>query len=147
MSALLRYSLFVTAAAWLMSLGVGRGRAAEPGDPAAGTLPPVIASARSGAWSSPGTWIGGVVPGAGARVLIRPGHAVRYDVRSDQAVRSIHVAGRLSFARDRDTRLDVGLIRIQPGEETSEEGFNCDAHLPGAAPTRPRPVLEIGTTE
>lgn len=142
-----RSSLFVTAAVSLISLAVAPGRAAEPAGPTTATLAPVIASAHSGAWSSPGTWRGGVVPGAGARVIIRPGHAVRYDVRSDQAVRSIHIAGKLSFARDRDTRLDVGLLRVQPGEDTGEEGFTCDAHLPAPDPTRPRPVLELGTPD
>ena len=64
---------------------------------------------------------------------------------SDQAIRSIHVAGTLAFAPDRDTRLDVGLIKIQPGTDASENGFDCDAHLPAADPTHPRPALEVGT--
>ena len=57
---------------------------------------------------------------------------VTYDVRSDVVVRSIHVAGTLTFAPDRDTRLDVGLIKIQPGDDASEDGFDCDAHVPEA---------------
>lgn len=106
----------------------------------------LIRSARDGAWSSPATWEGGRVPGAGARVQIRPGHRVRYDVSSEQVVRSIHVAGTLSFAPDRDTRLEVGLIKIQAGEDASENGFDCDAHLPAASPG-PRPALEVGTAD
>ena len=63
--------------------------------------------------------------GAGAA-----GHTVVYDVDSEQAIRAIHVAGTLTFARDRDTRLDVGLIKIQAGDDASEDGFDCDAHVP-----------------
>jgi hypothetical protein len=60
-------------------------------------------------------------------------------------VRSIHVAGVLSFARDRDTLLGVGLIKIQPGQDPSENGFDCDAHAPDLKPGEPRPALEVGT--
>ena len=63
---------------------------------------------------------------------VRDGHTVLYDVASDAVIRSIHVAGTLRFAPDRDTRLDVGLIKIQAGDDASEDGFDCDAHLAGA---------------
>jgi hypothetical protein len=107
---------------------------------------PIVRSARSGPWSAPATWEGGKVPTAGAKVQIRTGHTVTYDLKSDRVIRSIHVAGTLTFARDKDTRLDVGLIRIQPGEEATEEGFDCDAHAaePGLGP---RPALAVGTPE
>jgi hypothetical protein len=111
--------------------------------PAAG----LIRSARSGAWSEPATWEGGKVPAAGARVQVRSGHRVVYDAKSDRPIRSIHVAGTLSFAPDRDTRLDVGLIKIQPGDDASENGFDCDAHAGTPDPSAPRPVLEVGTSE
>ena len=62
-----------------------------------------------------------------------------YDVQSDQAIRLIHVAGTLTMARDKDTRLDVGLISIQTGDQASEEGFDCDAHLDEPDPNVPRP--------
>src|SRR5690554_6144990 len=67
----------------------------------------VLRSARSGDWSEPATWEGGKVPAAGARVLIREGHTVRYDVASDDVIRAINIAGTLRFATDRDTRLTV----------------------------------------
>src|SRR5262245_8815373 len=89
----------------------------------------LIRSARSGAWSAADTWERGQIPTAGARVQVRTGHNVVYDVHSDRALRSIHVAGTLSFARDRNTRLDVGLIKIQPGDDASENGFDCDEHI------------------
>jgi len=105
----------------------------------------LIRSAQSGPWSAPQTWGGGIVPGAGAKVQVRPGHTVTYDVSSDQAIRSIHVAGTLRFAPDRDTRLDVGLIKIQAGDDISENGFDCEAHMPEADAGSPRPALEVGT--
>src|SRR5689334_3736999 len=71
-------------------------RAAEPASPG------VIRSAASGPWSAPQTWEGGNVPPAGAKVLVRAGHRVTYDVNSDAVLRSVHVAGMLSFAPDRD---------------------------------------------
>jgi len=61
--------------------------------------------------------------------------------------RAVNVAGTLSFAADRDTRLDVGLIKIQPGEEYSEEGFDCDAHQGPPDPAKPRPALEVGSPD
>lgn len=86
----------------------------------------VVTSARSGNWSDAATWNAGQVPGADARVLIRSGHSVKYDVVSDQAIRGITISGRLSFATDKDTRLNVGLINIQAGDEYTESGFDCD---------------------
>jgi hypothetical protein len=109
--------------------------------------PAVIRSAKSGLWSNPVTWEGGKLPGAGVKVLVRPGHVVAYDVKSDQAIRSLHIGGTLTFATDRDTRLDVGLIKIQPGESTSEEGFDCGAHVADIPEGQPKPALEVGTPE
>jgi len=83
------------------------------------------------------------VPGAAARVQVRAGHTVVYDVKSDAAIRSIHISGTLSFAADRDTRLNVGLIKIQPGDDASEDGFACD--VPDLKPGEARPWLAVGT--
>jgi hypothetical protein len=113
----------------------------------ANELPPLVRSARGGPWSAADTWEGGKVPAAGARVQIRAGHVVVYDLDSDRTVRSLHIAGTLAFAPDRNTRLDAGLIKIQPGDDTSEEGFDCDAHAPDLAPDAPRPALEVGTPD
>src|SRR5476651_4558 len=105
---------------------------------------PIVRSAASGAWSSSKTWDSGTVPAAGSRVLIRTGHTVRYDVVSTEVIRVIHIAGTLTFAHDRDTRLDVGLVRIQTGNTPSEEGFDCEGHL-DIDDSVPRPALEVGT--
>src|SRR5947209_2300445 len=111
---------------------------AQPGDS-------TIRSAKSGPWSDAATWEGAKVPQAGARVQIRAGHRVVYDIVSDKAVRFLHVAGTLTFAPDKDTRLDVGLLKIQPGDDASEDGFDCDAHVPNPDPNKPRATLEVGT--
>jgi hypothetical protein len=107
--------------------------------------PPLVRSAGSGPWSAAETWEGGRPPGGGARVQIRRGHAVVYDTRSDVAIRSIYVAGTLTFARERDTVLTVGLIKIQAGDDASEDGFDCDAHANPPEPNDPIPGLEVGT--
>jgi hypothetical protein len=108
---------------------------------------PFIVSAKSGAWSDPATWQGGKIPGAFSRVRIAEGHTVTYDAHSDQVIRMIHVAGTLTFARDKSTRLDVGLIRIQEGHDAGEDGFDCEAHMKAPAAHKMRPALEIGTPE
>ena len=90
----------------------------------------LIRSAKSGAWSAPTTWEGGKVPAAGARVQIKGGHIVIYDVKSEHVIRVLHVAGTLSFASNQDTLLNVGLVKIQAGDDASENGFDCDAHAP-----------------
>jgi hypothetical protein len=112
-----------------------------------GSDSPLIRSARNGPWSNPATWEGGKLPPAGARVQVRTGHVVTYDLKSDQVIRSIHVAGTLRFPPDRDTRLDVGLIKIQAGDDHSEDGFDCEAHAAEPEPGKPRPVLEVGTPD
>ncbi len=53
----------------------------------------LIRSAQSGPWSAAATWEGTQVPGAGARAQIREGHTVVYDVKSQQPIRMVHVAG------------------------------------------------------
>lgn len=128
----------MTTALILLSLALHPGAAED------GTL---IRSSTSGLWSEPSTWEGGVVPGIGARVQVRGGHVVVYDENSDQPIRSIHVAGTLEFARDRDTRLDVGLIKIQAGDDASEDGFACDAHPMMPEPGQAPPSLLVGLPE
>jgi hypothetical protein len=123
---------------------LGPGVQAE--QPARGSsAPPLRRTARSGPWSAAATWEGGKVPAAGERVQIRAGDRITYDVCSNRPIRSIHVAGTLAFATDRDTRLDVGLLKIQPGDDASENGFECDAHVPAATRAGPRPALEVGS--
>src|SRR5678815_2898750 len=84
-----------------------------------------VRSARSGKWSDSRTWLDKRAPQAGDNVQVRTGHVVTYDANADEAVRVLHVAGTLTFARDKSTRLNVGLLKVQPGNECSEDGFNC----------------------
>jgi hypothetical protein len=116
-------------------------RSSYAGEPAA-----IIRSVQSGPWSAQATWEQGRVPGAGARVLIRTGHTVVYDVKSDQVIRAINIAGVLTFDPERDTRLDIGLIAVRPGEQYSEEGFDCTRHGETPLAALP-PALLVGTPE
>lgn len=107
--------------------------------------PAVIRSAASGPWSAAATWEGGAVPGEGARIHVLSGHKVTYDVKSDAVIRAINIAGILTFARDRDTLLNTGLIKIEANDVFSEEGFDCD-HFPAEADgSQPRATLEVGS--
>lgn len=115
----------------------------------AADAPVLVRSAKSGPWSVAETWEGGKVPSAGVKVQIRPEHTVTYDVQAanDVVIRSLHIAGTLAFATDKSTQLNVGLIKIEAGDSTEEEGFDCDAHLEDADPNMPRASLLVGTPE
>ena len=80
-------------------------------------------TAKSGNWSDAATWENGKAPKVGDIVQVRTGHKVIYDVNSDVALRMVHVAGTLSFSREKSTRLDVGLLKVQAGEVCGEDGF------------------------
>ncbi len=108
---------------------------------------PITRSAKSGLWSEPATWTDNKVPEAGARVLICEGHRIVYDVKSDAVIRGLNIAGSLSFSPEQDTILNVGLIKIQPGDEYGEDGFDCDGHAVSSDSTKAKPALEVGTFE
>ena len=105
-----------------------------------------VRSAKSGPWSEAATW-GGRLPKAGERIQVRAGHAVTYDIEASDAFRIIHVAGDLSFSRQKNTRLEVGLIKVEAGETTTEDGFNCHDDASPAAAGGAKPVLEIGSAD
>ncbi len=105
-----------------------------------------IRSAKSGPWSDSATWESGAVPKAGDRVQVRAVHAVDYDVRSDAAIRVVHVAGTLRFKPDVDTLLTVGLLKVHPGEHATEDGFECDTRPVAGAAGR-MPLLEVGRAD
>ncbi len=127
----------------LLAASVVTGLAAAP----ATAAPELTRSARSGPWSAPATWENGQLPKQGTKVQIRTGHTVVYDVDSSLEIRSVHVAGTLTFMPDKNTCLNVGLIKIQPGDDASEDGFDCDAHAPDLAADQPKPALEVGTPD
>jgi len=116
--------------------------------PAALAAGPVVFNARTardGNWSDATTWEGTRRPRAGDFVQIRSGHVVTYDVESNDALRMIHVAGTLTFSREKSTLLDVGLVKIEPGDTTTEDGFNCHDAAPALPAGASPPALEIGT--
>lgn len=100
---------------------------------------------RSGNWSEAQTWEGRRKPVAGDFVQVRTGHTVVYDVESRDALRMLHVAGTLTFSREKSTLLEVGLVKVEPGETTTEDGFDCHADAPAPAANVPMPALEIGS--
>jgi hypothetical protein len=109
---------------------------------------PVVFNARtagSGNWSHAKTWAGERLPQAGDFVQVRTGHTVTYDVDSGDPLRMVHVAGTLTFSREKSTLLVAGLIRIEPGETTTEGGFDCHSVAPILPVGAARPALEIGT--
>jgi len=119
----------------------------SPAHAAVAEPPTLVRSTGSGRWSEPAIWEGGRVPGAGSRVQVRAGHVIIYDIRTDGAIRSIHVAGTLRFDPERDTRLDVGLIKIQNGDDPCESGFDCESRPVLALPGEPRATLEVGSPD
>lgn len=116
---------------------------------------PVVFQARtahSGNWSDAETWEGKRQPQAGDFVQVRAGHVVVYDANSSVALRMVHVAGTLSFSREKSTLLVVGLLKVEPGETTTEDGFDCHdapgtAHTGHAPATPAQPALEIGSRQ
>ncbi|MFO1045966.1 MAG: G8 domain-containing protein [Planctomycetaceae bacterium] len=104
-----------------------------------------IETARSGLWSAKETWEGGTIPSAGSRVHVREGHTVTYDIKSTETIRAVCISGVLSFAPDKDTQLNVGVIKIEATETPVESGFDCDAHVMEIPEGQPRPALEVGT--
>ena len=109
-----------------------------------------VRSVRNGNWSDKSTWQPAQVPVAGDRVLIARGTTVTYDVRSEAVLRLIQVVGTLSFARDRDTELNVGLLTVQHSDACSEHGFACEFEGADQGPETPDsqwPTLLVGTAE
>jgi hypothetical protein len=67
----------------------------------------------SGDWSNPAIWQNGVVPSAGAKVLISTGTTVRFDsVMSNFAINTLRVDGALWFAVDRNTEMRADTIVV-----------------------------------
>jgi formylglycine-generating enzyme required for sulfatase activity len=106
-----------------------------------------VQSRKNGAWSQATTWESGRAPAAGDVILVRAGHHITYDVADPTVFRAVHIAGVLTFAREKDTLLCAGLIRIAPGEECKEEGFDCHSKPAESATEESKPALEIGTPD
>jgi hypothetical protein len=112
-----------------------------------------IKSVRNGDWSSPKTWEPPRVPKTGDRVLVSRLTRVRYDVANKNVIRMVQVVGVLDFARDRNTELNVAILKVQNSDKCSESGFACDFRgvnrqgEPGTLFPSERPQLLVGTPE
>jgi len=114
-----------------------------------------IRSIADGNWSDSKVWDPQRTPSAADRVLITSKTAIVYDVSSDDVIHSIRVAGTLSFSKDRDTVLNVGDIRVQPGmakdagSGVDDVEKNGESHGRGKH-AKPMPgmkaALELGTS-
>ncbi len=122
-------------------------KAATP--PAAGA----VKSVQSGAWSDAKTWEGGKAPGEGGSVIIAAGTTVVYDIESATPIREVQVNGKLTFARDRNTRLVVGLLRVTPPRGAGDTGVedidrhDHDDHRDAPSDAVGAPTLEVGTAD
>jgi len=107
-----------------------------------------IETVQSGNWSSPQIWSGGTIPGASDNVLIDSSHVVLYDVDSNDAIRLIHIRGKLEFSRTVNTNLVVGMIIIS-SKNSVDVNANCSG-MQNSGPlwfTAPRPTLEVGSMD
>jgi hypothetical protein len=112
-----------------------------------------LQSVSDGKWSDAETWKPPSVPGKGDRVLVSRGTHVEYDVESKDVIRLLQVVGTLEFARDRNTLLNIGVLKVQDSDACSESGFACDFHHvnkkgePESTPDGPLPALLVGTLD
>ena len=100
-----------------------------------------LQSTGDGLWSDAASWETGRCPKAGDKVLICAGHAIVYDVKSSEVLPLIHVEGSLVFSRDKDTELNVAVLKVGGGKE-KHSGVE-DVHGHKMAPITAR--LEVGT--
>ncbi len=80
---------------------------------------PTITSVGSGNWSSPSTWSGNRLPGAGDVVSILAGNTVTYDQVSDLAIKTVAIqdGAKLQFRTNGNTRLAVVNLLVMEGGE------------------------------
>ncbi|UUO06599.1 G8 domain-containing protein [Blastopirellula sp. J2-11] len=107
----------------------------------------IVRSTQSGSWSSPTTWDSGKAPQTGDSVVIGKDHHILYDVESNKVLRLVQIAGKLEFARDRNTLLEVGLITLTSSEIPTEEGFDCLELPTHIHPGQHQAELLIGTPD
>lgn len=107
-----------------------------------------IQSVKDGKWTDTTTWKPARVPKQGDRVLVSRGTVVTYDAQQKDVIRLLQIVGTLTFARDCDTELNVGLMTIQHEDACSENGFACDFEGAKTGPATSEdqwPSLIIGT--
>jgi hypothetical protein len=72
----------------------------------------IRATPVGGSWSSPATWEGGVLPAAGAPVVIPAGAQALLDVATP-ALRSLKITGVLTASSTLDTAITAGWVMIR----------------------------------
>ncbi|MEM8935523.1 MAG: cadherin-like domain-containing protein [Pseudomonadota bacterium] len=72
---------------------------------------------NNGSWFDASTWAGGDVPTSGAKVHIPHGLTVEYDGESNASLFTVRVDGKLEFATDKDTFMEVDTFIVAPSGE------------------------------
>ena len=67
---------------------------------------------KSGAWSSPAIWSGGVLPKAGENILVPAGKSLFVDVESDVSLGTMRVDGTISFATNKNVRIKLDTLVV-----------------------------------
>jgi len=99
---------------------------------------PPVSTAPASRWSDPASWPDGKVPGEGDAVTIDRDRNIILDV-SPPALRSLTIAGKLSFSNDRDIELKSDWIylsggRLDIGSEASPHTRKATITLTDAVP-------------
>ena len=68
-------------------------------------------------------------------------------MKSDAVIRGLNIAGTLVFATDKDTVLDVGLIKIQAGRRVQRGRLRLRSRDDARAGDVARPELDVGTPD
>ncbi len=97
---------------------------------------------KDGSWFDPDTWYSNRVPDSGSKVLIPEAISVKYDGVSDASIFTIRVDGKLAFATDRDTRLEVdtlvvdktGRLEIGTHDHPVQDGINAEIVIANNGP-------------
>ncbi|MFP6666932.1 MAG: G8 domain-containing protein, partial [Pirellulales bacterium] len=117
------------------------------GNLSAATFAADLKSIKNGRWSDPKVWQPAQVPGDGDKVVVSSGTEIDYDAASDDVIHSIRVSGKLVFARNRQTLLNVALITVAPDGRDSDTVHDVheDKHTHQKPHGPATAVLEVGT--
>jgi DNA polymerase III psi subunit len=100
------------------------------------------ATIATGDWSNPAIWRDGIVPTAGAKVVISAGTTVRFDVVMNYAIKTLRIDGTLNFSPSRNTQLMVdtivvdtfGKLRVGTAANPIQNQFTARIVIPDGGP-------------